>query len=134
MNFLGRANALTGVAEHGVAHIHGLQFPYSQANGVALPVTGYFRPQQVRLSAGPVEGALRARIQRVVTTGLSTKVELLVEDSTDTFVAEVIDQADLEAGLVLDVGNVVYAKPSSLRVYASQALVSEPSLAEAKVD
>ncbi len=124
VNFLGGANALPGVAQDGVARIQGLEIAFAEAGAAAVPVTGYFRPHQVRLGAQPQAGALKARIERVVTTGLSTKVELRVDDGSATFVAELHDLSEL--AVPLEVGTVVYAKPTAVHVYATTGPVADP--------
>ncbi|MGD9935471.1 MAG: sulfate/molybdate ABC transporter ATP-binding protein [Dehalococcoidia bacterium] len=116
MNFLGRANALPGHALHGMAYIEGLQLPYAAANGTAVPVVGYFRPRQVDLSVQPIPAALRVRVERVLSTGVSAKVSLETENGLQ-FVADV-DTA-LRHQLEIEPGRWLYAAPRNVQVYAS---------------
>jgi sulfate transport system ATP-binding protein len=132
LNFLGRANALQGQAEHGIANIYGLRVPYPAANGVAVPVTGYFRPQQVTLRREATEGSLLVTVQRLVTAGLTVKVHLEIPATGAGFLAE-IDLAEKEA-LRLNVGDSVYAIPGELSVFNSlEAQVPAPEEAEGAV-
>ncbi len=117
MNFLGRANAFEGHAEHGQAKVHGLTLPYPAANGTVVPVVGYFRPPQVRLSSEPVTGAIRSRVVRVLTAGVTSKVQLVSELGI-AFEAEVDGAVRQELGLAA--GQWVYATPWNVRVYRGE--------------
>jgi sulfate transport system ATP-binding protein len=131
MNFLGRANALQGVAQHGVADLHGLRVPYPAANGTAVSVTGYFRPQQVRLTANPGEASLPVRVRRVVIAGAVVKAYVETVASGTPLLAEV-DMATREE-LGLAPGALVHATPWNVQVYPAHGPVAdtielEPSL------
>ncbi len=127
LNFLGRANALQGQAEHGMANIYGLRVPYPNANGVAVPVVGYFRPQRVSLSRVLTESALPVRVQRVVTAGLTAKVHLEIPGTGAEFIAE-IDLAQKDA-LAIAPGEELFATPDELRVFSTlEAAAVGPAL------
>jgi sulfate/thiosulfate transport system ATP-binding protein len=117
LNFLGRANALQGQAEHGVANIYGLRVPYPSANGIAVPVVGYFRPQRVTLRREASEGSLPVTVQRFVTAEQTVKVRLEIPGTGATFMAE-IDRVEKEA-LALSPGDALFATPDDLRVFNS---------------
>lgn len=117
LNFLSKANAIPGVAEHGFANIHGIKVPYPQANGVQVPVVGYFRPQQVGLSLDPTPSSFQANVVRVLPTGLSFKVHLQTAESSHPFIAEV--ESGLAKELSLAPGQSLYATPWNVHVYGS---------------
>lgn len=114
MNFLGRANVLTGEAAQGVADLDGLHVPYPAANGVVVPVAGYFRPQQVGLSQDPSSGSLYARVTRVITAGVTVKVHLATANDSE-FVAEI--DSTHKRNLDLSPGSWLYASPWNVQVY-----------------
>lgn len=114
MDFLGHSNVIEGVASHGVANLLGLELPYPAANGTSIRVSGYFRPQQVHLSIRPTDRSLRARVVRVVPTGLTVKVHLEVEGA-GSILAEI--NARTQAELSLSPGDPVFASPWNLQLY-----------------
>jgi sulfate transport system ATP-binding protein len=128
LNFLGRANALQGQAEHGVANIYGLHVPYPSANGVAVPVVGYFRPQRVTLQRESAGEALPVRVQKLLTAGLTVKVHLEIAGTAASFVAE-IDLAQKDA-LGIAPGIDLYARPDEMRVFSSPEAPVAPADAE----
>lgn len=131
LNFLGRANALPGKAQHGVADIHGLQIPYAAANGVSMPVVGYFRPQQIGLSLEPTAASLRATVLRVVPSGLNFKIHLETEGSALPFIAEADLALKQELGLAPGVS--LFATPWNIHVYPDLALPAPKSAIEAEL-
>jgi sulfate transport system ATP-binding protein len=114
MNFLGRANSLPGSASHGWADFQGLRVPYAAANGTAVPVVGYFRPQQVGLTREATASSMHVRVARVIPAGITTKVQLELPGGA-TFAAEVDSSARCELGL--EAGEWVYATPWNVQVY-----------------
>ena len=115
MTFLGRANSLSGVAQHGVADILGIKAPYANANGSSVPVVGYFRPQQIGLTSEPTASSWPVRVRRVATVGMTAKVQLEITDTSEVIIAEVDGSQKRE--LNLETGALLYATPWNLRVY-----------------
>jgi sulfate transport system ATP-binding protein len=127
MNFLGRSNALQGSASHGVADIHGIKVPFSAANGTAVPVVGYFRPNQIGLSLEPTGSSLPVRVTRILTTGFNVKVTLETATPGTPFIAEIDNQTARD--LDLKAGDAVHATPWNLQVYSTaEAAVAEQAL------
>jgi sulfate transport system ATP-binding protein len=116
MTFLGRANALPGIASHGSANIYGVSAPYANANGTSVPVVGYFRPQQIGLTADPTATSWPVRVTRVVNVGLTVKVQLELAETEEAIVAEV-DQSQASE-LNLEPGTLLHATAWNMRVYA----------------
>ncbi len=115
--FLGKANVIAGRAEHGEADFLGVRVPYPGANGTPLSVVGYVRPQLLHLAAAPGGlGAFEASVERLVVTGPTVKVHLVVCASGQPLMAEVgRREADM---LGLAPGHVVYASPDEVTVFA----------------
>ncbi len=116
MTFLGRANSLPGVAAHGVASIYGVSAPYANANGSSVPVVGYFRPQQIGLASEPTASSWPVRVKRVVTVGVTVKVQLEMAETSESLIAEV--DGSQRAELNLEPGALLHATAWNLRVYA----------------
>ncbi len=134
LNFLGRANALHGIAKHGEADVQGLRVPFPGANGTTVPVVGYVRPSHLSLGIEPSAGALAVRVQRVVTNGERVKVHLATEHAGEPLVAE-LDRHEA-GGLTLPVGELVYATPRDIYVFdANEAspATADPAAVEVSV-
>ena len=71
-------------------------------------------------------------MRRVVTTGLSVKVHLEVEETNAPFIAEIDTSRKVEIDITP--GTVLYATPLNLRVYASSEPQPVASVVGAELD
>ena len=122
--FLGAVNLFRG-------HVHGWDFhvetdrlALSHPHGFApgAEALGYVRPHELNIETGPsADGTgIEARVERVLTLGSTTKIELSGAGRQSNQRYEVELSREQVAALRLDAGQRVRLRPERLRLFASE--------------
>ena len=118
VDFLGKANRLTGEVRGGVGHFLGLRVPCHMPDGAAQAWLRH-ADLDVAREPGPPGSTLPARISRVSRIGPIVKLDLHVDGMRAPVGAEVTPEQ--AAALAFERGHTVHLRPRRVRVYPMPA-------------
>lgn len=116
-SFLGSVNLFKGVAGVGKVHIGKASFTHEHNYSEGSPVYAFARPDEIQLHNNMSEVGVPATIERVLTLGSNTRLELIGNSEEQYY--EVDMNAETWADLALNQGQQVLLSPRRLELFSA---------------